>query len=175
MGRACSGGSTETLLGIGAKISWPVSLAAAVVLFVALHIAATMEVSNTTTMATMGPFALRHIVRTASGLLQYIVPALLLIGTVVSVVAQKHRRELHAAVTGSSDRNAGRDLSWRQFERFIGAHFIQQGFAVEETGQSGPDGGIDLKLRRGKDTYLVQCKQWRARQVGVAVVRELYA
>lgn len=34
--------------------------------------------------------------------------------------------------------------------------------------------GVDLALARGHERYLVQCKQWRARQVGVSVVRELY-
>jgi hypothetical protein len=39
---------------------------------------------------------------------------------------------------------------------------------------AGPDGGVDLALARGHERFLVQCKQWRARHVGVAVVRELY-
>ncbi|MDB5857714.1 MAG: restriction endonuclease, partial [Ramlibacter sp.] len=45
---------------------------------------------------------------------------------------------------------------------------------VAETGGSGPDGGIDLVLRKGSETFLVQCKQWKAFKVGVDVVRELY-
>ena len=36
------------------------------------------------------------------------------------------------------------------------------------------DEGIDLRLRKDGETYLVQCKQWRAFKVGVPVVRELY-
>jgi phosphopantothenoylcysteine decarboxylase/phosphopantothenate--cysteine ligase len=35
-------------------------------------------------------------------------------------------------------------------------------------------GGVDLVATRGSDRYFVQCKQWRARQVGVAPVRELF-
>lgn len=38
----------------------------------------------------------------------------------------------------------------------------------------GPDGGVDLVLRKGGERHLVQCKQWRALKVGVPVVRELY-
>jgi len=33
--------------------------------------------------------------------------------------------------------------------------------------------GVDLELKRAGARYLVQCKQWRARQVGVTIVREL--
>jgi restriction system protein len=33
---------------------------------------------------------------------------------------------------------------------------------------------VDLVMSRGSDRYFVQCKQWKARQVGVATVRELY-
>lgn len=41
-------------------------------------------------------------------------------------------------------------------------------------GGSGPDGGVDLVLRRNKETYLVQCKQWKAFKVGVQPLREFY-
>ena len=47
-----------------------------------------------------------------------------------------------------------------------------------ETGGGGPDGGIGLVLRKpvtnGNETYVVQCKHWKAQKVGVDVVRELY-
>jgi restriction system protein len=33
---------------------------------------------------------------------------------------------------------------------------------------------VDLIARKGSETFLVQCKQWRAFKVGVDVVRELY-
>ena len=34
--------------------------------------------------------------------------------------------------------------------------------------------GVDLELRKGTELHLVQCKQWPAHKVGVAVVWELY-
>jgi restriction system protein len=52
--------------------------------------------------------------------------------------------------------------------------YSRQGYRVEETGQGGADGGIDLLLTKDGATTLVQCKQWRARQVGVSVVREMF-
>lgn len=56
----------------------------------------------------------------------------------------------------------------------VGEAFRQRGFSVLETGGGGADGGVDLVLSNGREKFLVQCKQWRALKVGVAVVRELY-
>ena len=41
-------------------------------------------------------------------------------------------------------------------------------------GGAQPDGGIDLELRASNKVLVVQCKHWKARAVGVALVRELY-
>lgn len=65
-------------------------------------------------------------------------------------------------------------LPWREFEQLIGEAYRRQGYDVEETGGGGADGGIDLVLRGHGETILVQCKQWRQRQVGVDKVRELF-
>ena len=40
--------------------------------------------------------------------------------------------------------------------------------------EDGPDGGVDLRLRKNGQVVFVQCKQWKARSVGVKVVRELF-
>ena len=56
----------------------------------------------------------------------------------------------------------------------VGEAFRLQGYRVTETGGTGPDGGIDLVLGKGSETFLVQCKQWKAFSVSVTVVRELY-
>lgn len=67
-----------------------------------------------------------------------------------------------------------RELSWRQFEELLGEAYRRQGFTVLENTGSGPDGGVDLVIRQGGNEYLVQCKQWRARKVGVKVAREIF-
>ena len=66
------------------------------------------------------------------------------------------------------------DLSWKEFEDLMAEPFRRQGYAVEEMLGGGPDGGIDLVLRRGGEKILVQCKRWRNKPVPVAVVRETY-
>src|SRR5690606_11146971 len=50
----------------------------------------------------------------------------------------------------------------------------RQGYQVAETGLGGKDGGIDLILTKDGRRELVQCKQWRRRQVNAATVREMW-
>lgn len=67
-----------------------------------------------------------------------------------------------------------RRLSGREFEALVHELFQREGWDVTPTGGHGqPDGNIDLILRRGIHTRLVQCKQWSARDVGVDEVRQL--
>ncbi|WP_277059062.1 restriction endonuclease, partial [Trichlorobacter lovleyi] len=58
--------------------------------------------------------------------------------------------------------------------RLIAEYYRRSGFQVTREGGNGPDGGIDLVLRQKTETYLVQCKQWKAYKVGVQPVREFY-
>ena len=82
----------------------------------------------------------------------------------------KRRAQYNAAKTLEDIRN----MSWRDFETFVGECFRRQDYFVQETGGGGADGGIDLVLRKGNEKVLVQCKQWRTYQVGVKIVREMY-
>lgn len=67
-----------------------------------------------------------------------------------------------------------RALSWQEFERRVADVYRSQGYEVEETGGGGADGGVDLRIRRGGETALVQCKRWRVYKVRVRPVRELF-
>ena len=63
-------------------------------------------------------------------------------------------------------------LNAEEFEWFVGELFRREGWVVEEVGGHGqPDGNVDLRLTRGAERRLVQCKRWTANQVGVDVVR----
>src|SRR5271167_1201103 len=64
-------------------------------------------------------------------------------------------------------------MRWGDFERLVGEAFRLRGYAVTGFGGRGPDGGVDLGLSKNGQRFLVQCKHWRNRQVGVTVVREL--
>jgi len=63
-------------------------------------------------------------------------------------------------------------LSGMAFEREISKVLQKGGYSVDVTGAPG-DGGVDLKLRRGHDFILVQCKNHKTR-VGPSAVRDLF-
>ncbi|MCU7940935.1 MAG: restriction endonuclease [gamma proteobacterium symbiont of Bathyaustriella thionipta] len=66
------------------------------------------------------------------------------------------------------------ELSWNEFEEIVAEIFRRKDYTVIENSGAGPDGGIDITLHKGDDIFLVQCKHWKARKVGVRIVREMY-
>lgn len=116
---------------------------------------------------------IQAVVRGAATAGQYAVPLICLLGAALSAWRRAQRRALARDATGSSASSALHGMSWREFEMLVGEAFRMKGFRVQETGGGGPDGGVDLVLRKGSETFLVQCKQWKAFKVGVDVVREL--
>ena len=67
-----------------------------------------------------------------------------------------------------------RALSWKEFEELVAEAFRRKGYSVIENSGTGPDGGVDVVLKRNGNLFLVQCKQWKAQKVGVRIVREMY-
>jgi restriction system protein len=65
----------------------------------------------------------------------------------------------------------GGDMKRPEFELLVGEGLRQQGFLVIE---SGADGGADLVLQKGEQTFLVLCREWRTPKVDVGPVRELH-
>jgi len=97
---------------------------------------------------------------------------ILLIAAPVSFINSKRKKQL---IEKQEDINTIHSLKWDEFEKLMGEVFRRQGYFVKENSNKGqPDGGIDLILKRDGEVTIVQCKHWRARQVGARVVRELY-
>jgi restriction system protein len=96
--------------------------------------------------------------------LMFLLPAL------VSAFRHWRARRLLHSQTGLDSIRA---MSWQRFETLVAEAYRCAGYSVEETGGGGPDGGIDLIARKA-GTFLVQCKQWKAYQVGVKEARELF-
>ena len=94
-----------------------------------------------------------------------------LLGAGLSFVAASRKRRLLDRQTGLDSIRA---LSWREFEELVAEAYRRDGYRVLENDQPGPDGGVDIRLRRDGELHLVQCKNWRSRRVGVRVVREVF-
>jgi HJR/Mrr/RecB family endonuclease len=63
-------------------------------------------------------------------------------------------------------------LDWFQFEKVVAMLYSARGCNVERRGGANPDGGIDIVVRSGAAAFAVQCKFWKAYEVGVRQVRE---
>jgi ssDNA-binding Zn-finger/Zn-ribbon topoisomerase 1 len=63
-------------------------------------------------------------------------------------------------------------LDWYQFEKLMALVFEQQGFSVQRHGGAKADGGVDLVITKGQEQTVVQCKHWKAQDVGVRHIRE---
>jgi len=164
----------EDLIEASSKLPWWVAVVLAIASYFWLHGVAIGEVKAVAQPGRMGELISQNLFKTLASVGQYLLPFAFLVGAATSAYGRAKRRALHAQVAASSDRGALNDMSWQQFEALVGEAFRRKGYAVTETGGGGADGGIDLVLKREGETFLVQCKQWRALKVGVTTVRELY-
>lgn len=157
MGRA-KGSLIEDL----SKMPWPVGIVFGVGCFAAIRLGLPAVLHG-------NPFAQAAL--PAANIISWFLLAVGLLGAAMSWFGQQRRRKLLDAQQGLESIAA---LGWRHFEQLVGEAFRRQGYTVEETGLGGADGGIDLILRKDSRRVLVQCKQWRRRQIPVNVVREMY-
>ncbi len=66
-----------------------------------------------------------------------------------------------------------RALTWQQFEQLVAEAYRRRGYRVELVDRPAGDDGVDVVLRDDRGHWLVQCKHYKARRVGVRPVREL--
>jgi restriction system protein len=164
----------EDLMDVVALLPWWAGVALAFLAYILLHSVAGREVVVNTTPGQIHTVVLPAVLKALAGFGQYILPLICLVGAVVSAVRRSKRKALITDVATSKARQPLEGITWKEFEILVGEAFRLQGYQVAENHAGGPDGGIDLVLRKGNEKFFVQCKQWKAFTVGVAVVRELY-
>lgn len=165
----------EDLVFIATRLPWWASLLIALTAWLFFHSVATSPPPTITDPKQFASAMTGQMWRTFALFLQYIVPVAFIFGAIGSVFARAKRRKLIDDVASATrPGKTVEGIGWQQFEQLVGEAFRRQGFSVSETGGNGPDGGIDLVLRKGSEKHLVQCKQWKATKVGVAVVREFF-
>jgi restriction system protein len=166
--------AAQDFMDLIALLPWWVGVTLAVLSYFGLHHVASQAMAVPTQSNHAGALFTHTIWRTFASIGQVAVPVLCICGAGMSAWRRLERKQLLDNVVRSDAADALDGMSWQQFERLVGEGFRLQGYRVVETGGGGPDGGVDLLLRRDGEKYLVQCKQWRAFRVGVDVVRELY-
>jgi restriction system protein len=169
--------AVEDIIEIGSMLPWWLSLLAAGASYLLLHSLAQLEPGVATGTKDLSSVMVRQVIRSFALYAQYVVPALLLLGTAISLLKGIKRAVVYDSVTGSGgfSRPKTRDkldnLTWRKFEELVYEYFHRKGFTVADTAQ-GPDGGVDLRLKNNDRTATVQCKHWRKKKVDVRIVRE---
>ncbi len=92
------------------------------------------------------------------------------IGYVKNKVGKKQRLEFFES---KKTLMSLKQMSWKEFEHFVGTFFEKQRYSVEVTGGLR-DGGIDLIVRKNGKASYVQCKKYRENQVTLSMMRDFY-
>ncbi len=174
MGRRKQDSLVEDIAELAARFHWGVGVALAILSYLVLHHFAGLPTVATVTPGEIGAMVTTTVFRSVSQIFQYLAPLPFLAGAFVSAIRRRRAGELHDQVAADGSDNALDKMTWFEFEGLVAETFRRKGYRVLEKGGDGPDGGVDLVVYMGSDKYLVQCKQWKTRQVGVAIVRELY-
>lgn len=174
MARRSKASSFDDSVAFAALMPWWACVAVAVISYFALG-ALARPVVVTGIQSNQLPLAMaRSVMQGLATVAQYLVPLVCLLGAVVSASQRRRRSALLDGIVQSEAPDALHGISWREFELLVGEAYRLQGYEVAEVGGAGADGGVDLVLRKDREKFLVQCKQWKAFKVGVTVVRELY-
>ena len=155
------------------RLPWHICLILAVASFLGFHWLSGMKPPPASDIAHLANTLWVSTFKTAGMILQYIAPLVLIFAAIQSWTGQRRRGRLLIEAEQRTESAPLQQISWREFEQLVGAYFERQGYSISFT-PDGADGGVDIVARKGKETFLIQCKQWRATQVGVSVVRELF-
>lgn len=169
MGKRGKKSNAEVLVDVVARLPWWACLGMALASFLFFRAMSTPPKVAAIHPSQVGQLMVGSMVSGVAMAGQFVAPLICLIAGVVSFVRRRKRAELvaTAAATGmDSGPGSIAGMTWGEFELLVGEAFRLQGYQVAESGGGGPDGGVDLRLRRRKETFLVQCKQWRATPSG---------
>ena len=165
----------EDLIEIASRLPWWLGLSLAAISYFGLHWYANSPLPPTSTdprkiFNVVGPSMWRGLAMFG----QYLLPFAFTCGAGISAWKARKRSHLADDVRDDPTASALNRINWHEFELVAGEAFRRRGYVVTERGGAGPDGGVDLVIRKGSESTVVQCKQYRATKVSVAIVRELF-
>jgi len=83
------------------------------------------------------------------------------------------RRKPPAKATAEPGEGPIEEIGWNEFEELVIEGFLRRGYHTVGVTRAAVTGG-DLMLRRDRETYLVHCKAWRSKKVGLSTVKALH-
>jgi restriction system protein len=167
-------GMVDDVIDPTSRVPWWVGVVLASLSFLALHLVAGTYIAGPDDVRGMSSALAPQDLKTIASILQWLLPALFLAGSAVTVREQRRRASRHGNFAAAGVRRALARMSWQGVEELVGEYFRRREFSVTETVKAGPDGAMDLVLTKRGEYYLAQCRHWRAASVGVETVRELH-
>lgn len=155
------------------RLPWQACLILAFMSWFGFHQLAQIEPPKPTTVAGLGAAYGPMMARTLGMFMQLIAPGACVFAALMSFFGKRRRTKLLTDAETRTTAAPLAQLTWKEFEQLVGAHFERLGYSVRFT-PDGADGGVDVIASKGAEIFLIKCKQWRATQVGVSVVRELF-
>lgn len=174
MARRKQSAPSNDIMFIFSKLPWWLGLLFAPLSYVFISRYAVAPVFDTTNPT---QFFINSAVYQAAAIFRYVIPALIILGSLKSLFGMLKRIMLLNGVRNSAHDDPAQALakiSWAEFEMLVGQYFKELGYKVVETGGRA-DGGVDLRLRKATgELFLVQCKHWKTSKVPVNIVREIF-
>jgi restriction system protein len=164
----------EDFILLSSSLPWWSDILLAIVSFFVLHGIASRPVPVIATPGQISVAVTSSILTSLAMVGQFLIPAAFGVAALISGVSSLRQKRLYDRIESHRAVAAMDEIGWEDFERLIAEYYRRKGFAVSRHGGNGPDGGVDLVLRKGREKYLVQCKHWKAYKVPVQPVREFY-
>ncbi|RUO39452.1 restriction endonuclease [Pseudidiomarina aestuarii] len=166
----------EELLELFSLMPWYICLILALALHFGVDVYVSMSAPDTELKAS--PQLASSVISNMFGnivllLSKWALPFLLIIAAFGSFMRSKRQARVYDGIKSAQYDESISKLSWRNFEVLVGEFFRRDGYIVYDTGK-GKDGGVDLRVIKDGQLYLVQCKHWQQLRVPVNVVRELF-
>lgn len=67
------------------------------------------------------------------------------------------------------------NLAWPQFKELVAEAYKRNGYNIMENSAFTADPSVDLVMRKSANLYLVQCRYWQNRKLGLREVKNLFS
>ena len=89
-----------------------------------------------------------------------------------SLLRSSRKKKLHDL---KNELQAIQELSWHDLKTQVSEAFRSRGYIIMESSAFTADPSIDLVMRKSANLYLVQCRYWLNRKLGIREVKNLYS
>jgi restriction system protein len=101
------------------------------------------------------------------------VVALALLSPVTFSLLKSNRKKKLQAL--KEEIQAIQELSWQEFKGLVAEAYRRTGYTIMESSTFTADPSVDLVIRKSANLYLVQCRYWQNRKLGLREAKNLFS